>query len=139
MNASLASPGRPRRFAGDDFDPAEGGGELREEQRIARAAAGNDELREQSSRQDPAMQGGGDGERREYGCGADQILGTRAVAASPGENFLDVSFAVLLAAGGLGRRLAQIFFGEESVQQGGQKPAAGGHARVAHHSRGVRA
>ena len=52
------------------------------------------------------------------------------MAASPGENLLDITLAVLLAAGGLGRRLAKIFCGEERVQQSGQEMAARSHARV---------
>ena len=55
----------------------------------------------------------------------------RAMAPAPGEQLAQISLAVLFAAGGFGRRTAEIWVGEQIVEQCGKQAAARSHLRVA--------
>ena len=102
----LGIAGHSQRVGGDDFDLRQCGRKLRHDQRIARAAARDDQLLDARSRPDPAIDGVDDRKRRQYGRRANQIVRTRAMAASPIEDALQTDFAVLLAARRLRRRPA---------------------------------
>src|SRR5262249_4152960 len=102
----------------------EGGGELGEDEGIAGAAAGDDELVDFGFGKDEAMQRVDDGKGGEDGGGADEVAGLGTIAAAERKNFLDVGAAVVFAASGLGWREFQVWIAHELVDQG-RNTAAG--------------
>src|SRR5260370_31793984 len=85
----------------------EGCGELGEEQGVAGAAAGDDELVDFGFGQDEAVERVNDRQGGENSGGTDEVGGLRALVAAHGGEFLDVHVGVVLLHGGFGRREVQ--------------------------------
>src|SRR5216683_6224984 len=115
---------------GQDFDAGKGGGKLSEDQGIVRATAGNDELVNFRFGQNETVQRIDNRECGEdRGC-ADEVVGLGAMAAAQGEEFFQISVAVVFAAGGFGWCELQIGIAHEVVEKRGNTAALGCDASV---------
>ena len=81
---------------------------MRKDKRIVRAAAGNDKLVDFVFAENEAVERVDHGKSRENRGGPDEIGRPGVMAAAKGENFLDISAAIVFAAGGFRRRELQI-------------------------------
>src|SRR5260370_9456641 len=90
---------------------AEGGGELREEQGVAGAAARDDELVDFGFGQDETVERVNDGQGGENSGGTDEVGGLRAIEEGEGEGFFYVSGTGLFSASALGGGEREVWFG----------------------------
>src|SRR6266478_6381425 len=102
---------------------AEGRGELGEEQGVAGAAAGDDELVDLGFGQDETVERVNDGQGGENSGGTDEVGGLRAMAAAEGEEFLHVSVTVVFAASRFGRGELQVGIAHQFIEKRGETAA----------------
>ena len=108
----------------------EGGLNLGEEEWVAGAAAGDDELVDFYFRQDEAVQGVDDRERGED-CGrANQVVGLGVVFAAEAQKLFDVGAAVIFASSGFGRCELQVRVTHQFVKKRRDAAALLREARV---------
>src|SRR5208337_1056149 len=92
----------------ENFDGGKSGSELRHDERIVSATAGDDELADFCFGKHEAVERVDYGERTEEGDAAKKIIGMGAMFLGQTQEFLDVGGAVIFAARGFWRGLAEI-------------------------------
>jgi len=118
-------------IGGNDFQRRQQGGEIGDEQWIARAAAGDDEFVHARAWEDEIPESASDGDGRECRDRVNQIVGAHAAAFRCRDETRDIRRAEFLAAGGFRRGFAEERMREEIVQQFRHETASAGELRVA--------
>src|SRR5579875_142839 len=106
-------------------------GEISNEQRIACAAAGEDEFADADARGNKILNGASDGSGGECGCGVEQIGRTNPFAAGASYELGGVFSAEFFAAGGFWRGFAEERMIEESIQKFRMQMTAASELRIA--------
>src|SRR5690348_594386 len=118
-------------IGGYDLERRQECGEVGDEQRIARAATGEDEFRGALARKDEILNGTRDGSGSEGGRSVNQIVRRNAAAFGESDEASSVLGAEFFAASGFGRRFAEKRMDEELVEKFGLEMAAAGELGIA--------
>ena len=103
---------------------------MRHDERIVGAATGDDELVNFDCGENEAVESVHDGKRGEEGDGAKKIVGMGAMFFGQAEEFFEIGGAVVFAAGGFWRGLAEVGIAQEFVEKRGNGAAFAGEAGV---------
>src|SRR5690348_7682797 len=117
-------------IGGYDLERRKERGEIGDEQRIARAATGEDEFRGALARKDEILNGTRDGSGSEGGRSVNQIVRRNAAAFGESDEASSVLGAEFFAASGFGRGFAEKRMGEELVEKFRLEMAAAGELGI---------
>src|SRR5260370_21023970 len=115
---------------GQNLDAGKGNRKLREDQRIVRTAARDNELVNLRVPENESVEGVDDRQCREEGGRTDEVVGLGSIAGAEGEEILYVGVAVVLAARGFWRSDLQVGIAQKLVEESGDTPAFGGEMGV---------